>query len=60
MFECDGCGKETKVVFTWGRPHGEHLCEDCYFSALGADPTDFPTQLDISQKQQPTLGVYDA
>ena len=56
MFECDLCTKETKIIFSWY--HSEHLCEDCYFSALGADPTDIPLN-DISELPK-LSGVYNA
>ena len=54
MLECDGCGKETKFTFLW---QSENLCEKCYFVVIGSE---FPTHVDISHKQLPTLGVYDA
>ena len=64
MFECDRCGKETKVTFLWqyhldtvGWNYSENICEKCYFVIIGSE---FPTHVDISHKQLPTLGVYDA
>ena len=65
MFTCDRCEKESKVVFNWryhldatGWNYSEHLCENCYFSILGADPTDIPIN-DIPELPK-LSGIYNS
>jgi len=56
MFECDRCGEETKIIFSWY--HSEHLCENCYFSALGTEL--IVTPINYIPKLPKLSGIYNS
>jgi len=59
MFECHRCGEDTKLSNSkviWH--HSEHLCENCYFSALGTEL--IVTPINYIPKLPKLSGIYNS